>query len=30
MVLNDRYALDGRDPSSYSNIGFVFGKHERP
>ncbi len=28
--LNDRYALDGRDPNSYSGIGWVFGKYDRP
>jgi deoxyribodipyrimidine photo-lyase len=28
--LNDRYALDGRDPNSYSNILWCFGKFDRP
>ncbi|HEX5226691.1 MAG TPA: hypothetical protein VFW44_03235, partial [Bryobacteraceae bacterium] len=28
--LNDRYALDGRDPSSYANILWCFGLHDRP
>ncbi|HEU4534238.1 MAG TPA: deoxyribodipyrimidine photolyase, partial [Polyangiaceae bacterium] len=28
--LNDRYALDGRDPNSYTNILWCFGKHDRP
>lgn len=27
--LNDRYALDGRDPNSYSGIGWVFGRYDR-
>ena len=29
LELNDRYALDGRDPNSYSGISWVFGKHDR-
>jgi deoxyribodipyrimidine photo-lyase len=28
--LNNKYALDGRDPSSYLNIFWVFGKFDRP
>ena len=28
LYLNDRYFLDGRDPSSYSNVGWVFGLHD--
>ena len=28
--LNNKYALDGRDPSSYLNIHWVFGKFDRP
>lgn len=28
--LNDRYALDGRDPNSYSGIGWTFGRFDRP
>ncbi len=28
--LNDRYALDGRDPNSYANILWCFGLHDRP
>ena len=28
--LNDRYALDGRDPNSYSGIGWIFGRYDRP
>jgi len=28
--LNDKYFLDGRDPSGYANVGWVFGLHDRP
>jgi deoxyribodipyrimidine photo-lyase len=28
--LNNKYALDGRDPSSYLNLHWVFGKFDRP
>lgn len=28
--LNDKYALDGRDPDGYTNIGWCFGLHDRP
>ncbi|ACB85705.1 deoxyribodipyrimidine photo-lyase [Natranaerobius thermophilus] len=28
--LNDKYALDGRDPNGYANILWCFGKHDRP
>ncbi len=28
--LNDRWALDGRDPNSYSGIGWIFGRYDRP
>jgi deoxyribodipyrimidine photo-lyase len=28
--LNDKYALDGRDPSSYGGIQWCFGKFDRP
>lgn len=28
--LNDRYALDGRDPNGYTNISWCFGLHDRP
>jgi deoxyribodipyrimidine photo-lyase len=28
--LNDKYALDGRDPDGYANIGWCFGLHDRP
>lgn len=30
VELNDRYFLDGRDPSGYANIAWVFGRHDRP
>jgi deoxyribodipyrimidine photo-lyase len=29
IVLNDRYALDGRDPNSYSGIFWVLGRYDR-
>ena len=28
--LNNKYALDGRDPNSYSGIAWVFGRYDRP
>ena len=28
--LNDKYALDGRDPNSYAGIPWCFGKFDRP
>lgn len=28
--LNDKYALDGRDPNTYTNILWCFGLHDRP
>lgn len=30
LELNNRYFLDGRDPSSYAGAGWVFGLHDRP
>lgn len=30
LYLNNRYFIDGRDPSSYSNIAWIFGLHDRP
>lgn len=30
IELNDRYALDGRDPNSYSGISWCFGRYDRP
>ena len=30
LHLNNRWFLDGRDPSSYANVAWVFGLHDRP
>ena len=30
LYLNNRYFLDGRDASSYANVAWVFGLHDRP
>jgi deoxyribodipyrimidine photo-lyase len=30
LYLNNKYFLDGRDPNSYANIGWLFGLHDRP
>jgi len=30
FVLNDKYALDGRDPNSSSGIAWCFGRYDRP
>jgi deoxyribodipyrimidine photo-lyase len=30
IELNDRYALDGRDPNSYAGITWCFGRYDRP
>jgi len=30
LFLNDRYGLDGRDPSGYAGVAWCFGKHDRP
>jgi deoxyribodipyrimidine photo-lyase len=30
LALNNRYFIDGRDPSSYANVGWIFGLHDRP
>ena len=29
LHLNNKYFLDGRDPASYANVGWVFGLHDR-
>ncbi len=29
LTLNNRYFLDGRDPSSYANVAWVFGLHDQ-
>jgi deoxyribodipyrimidine photo-lyase len=30
IELNNRYALDGRDPNSYAGICWCFGRYDRP
>lgn len=30
IELNNKYAVDGRDPNSYSGIGWVLGRYDRP
>ncbi|RME35909.1 MAG: deoxyribodipyrimidine photolyase [Thermoflexia bacterium] len=30
LYLNNRYALDGRDPNSYAGVGWCLGLHDRP
>lgn len=30
LHLNNRYFVDGRDPSSYANVAWLFGSHDRP
>jgi len=30
LWLNNRYALDGRDPNSYAGVAWCLGKHDRP
>jgi deoxyribodipyrimidine photo-lyase len=30
FALNDRWALDGRDPNTATSIGWIFGRHDRP
>ncbi len=30
LRLNNRYALDGRDPNSFAGVAWCFGKHDRP
>jgi deoxyribodipyrimidine photo-lyase len=30
IELNDKYAVDGRDPNSYSGISWVLGRYDRP
>ncbi len=29
LELNNRYLLDGRDPNSFANIGWLFGLHDQ-
>lgn len=30
LTLNNRWFLDGRDPNSFTNIAWLFGRHDRP
>ncbi len=30
LWLNNKYALDGRDPNSYAGVAWCFGRHDRP
>jgi deoxyribodipyrimidine photo-lyase len=30
LRINNRYFLDGRDPNSFTNVGWVYGLHDRP
>ena len=30
LDLNNRYFIDGRDPSAYANVAWLFGLHDRP
>jgi len=30
LELNNRWFLDGRDPNSFTNVGWIFGLHDRP
>lgn len=30
LYLNNKYALDGRDPNSYAGVAWCLGKHDRP
>ncbi len=30
LYLNNKFFVDGRDPNSYSNVGWIFGLHDRP
>jgi deoxyribodipyrimidine photo-lyase len=30
MELNNKYLIDGRDPSSFANVNWLFGLHDRP
>lgn len=30
LAINNRYFLDGRDPNSFTNVGWIFGLHDRP
>ena len=30
LTLNNKYFIDGRDPNSYTGVGWLFGLHDRP
>ncbi|MBI5093657.1 MAG: deoxyribodipyrimidine photo-lyase [Candidatus Hydrogenedentes bacterium] len=30
LALNNKYFLDGRDPNGFTNVAWLFGKHDRP
>jgi len=30
LQLNNKYFIDGRDPSAYANVAWIFGLHDRP
>jgi deoxyribodipyrimidine photo-lyase len=30
LALNNKYFIDGRDPNSYTGVGWIFGLHDRP
>ncbi|TVQ27184.1 MAG: deoxyribodipyrimidine photolyase [Spirochaetaceae bacterium] len=30
LALNNRFFVDGRDPNSYANVGWIYGLHDRP
>jgi deoxyribodipyrimidine photo-lyase len=30
LYLNNRYEIDGRDPTGYAGVAWCFGKHDRP
>ena len=30
LALNNKYFIDGRDPNSFANVGWIFGLHDRP
>ena len=30
IELNNRFALDGQDPNSYTGIAWIFGRYDRP
>lgn len=30
LYLNNKYFIDGRDPNSFTNVAWIYGKHDRP